>query len=61
MNQSEVTMAESFLEKVKSGDVTHGFLCYRDKMGELKYQLYSPEHATYILGMIERAKFAMCE
>ncbi len=56
MNQTEVKMAETFLEKVKTGEVTHGVVCYRDKKGTVSYQLFSPEHVTYIIGMMERCK-----
>jgi hypothetical protein len=56
LNEGEIKMAEDFLEKVKSGEVTHGFLCYRNLNGEVNYQLYAPEHLTYIIGMMERCK-----
>lgn len=59
LNQSEVEMAENFLKQVKSGEVTHGFICYRNIHGDINYQLYSHEHLTYIIGLMERTKIAM--
>lgn len=59
LNSKEVEMAEEFFEKVKSGEVSHGIICYREKNGTLNYQLYAKEHITYILGMIERCKMSI--
>ena len=60
VKQSEVEMAVEFYEKVKSGEVTHGAVFFRDKQGNINYQIYNPDHFTYIMGMIERTKILMC-
>jgi len=59
LNQSEVEMAESFLSMTKSGEITHGVICYRSKNGDISYKVFSPEHLTYTLGLMERCKIAM--
>lgn len=61
IKQSEIEMAEEFLEKVKSGEVTHGVVLYRDKDGTINYQMYNPKHFTYIMGLIERTKIIMVQ
>ncbi len=61
LKNKEVEMAEDFLQQVKSCNVTHGVICYRNKNGDINYQLYSPEHLTYLIGLLERCKQAMME
>lgn len=61
INVDEIEMARDFYEKVKSGEVTHGVILYRDKDGTINYQTYNPDHFTYILGLIERSKIIMIE
>jgi hypothetical protein len=59
LNQPEIEMAEDFLVQVRLGNITQGVVCFRNKNGDTRYQLYSPDHATYIIGLMERAKIAI--
>lgn len=61
IEKKEVEMAEEFLKKVKSGEVTHGAVFFRDKNGTINYQMYNPDHFTYIMGLMERAKIIMVQ
>ncbi len=60
LNQAEVNMADKFAGLVRDGKVTQGIVCYRLDDGDINYMLFSPEHLTYILGMMERIKTNMC-
>jgi len=58
-NPEYIKGAKEFLAETEAGDISHAIICYRTTNGDLNWRLFNSTHLTYILGMIERAKFAM--
>jgi hypothetical protein len=55
-----VEIAESFLQKVKRGEVTHGAIIYRTVDGGLEWGILGYDEKTYIVGLLERLKHRLC-
>lgn len=47
---------DSFIKAIQSQQITHAVVVYRNVDGDLNYQTYGSEHATYLIGMLERVK-----
>lgn len=56
LNQDEADAAQHFADLVAGGKITHAVATYRTADGDLGYCLVSPEHVTYIVGLMERTK-----
>ena len=57
----EVKAAQEFADLVAGGKITQGMACYRTQEGEICYLIINPDHLSYIIGLMERAKMYLID
>jgi hypothetical protein len=60
LNSDWVEVAETFLQSVKEGRITHGAIIYRLNDGSLEWAVLGYDEKTYIVGLLERLKHRLC-
>jgi len=45
-----------FVKGLKEKKITHAVVAYRSEDGSFQYRIFGADHATYMVGMLERVK-----